>query len=167
MRNRKTGKVAFTGMFVALAFVLSFLESLLPISLGIPGVKMGLANLVVMVTLFTIGPLEAFGVSMVRIILGGFTFGSLASMTYALAGGLLSYLVMILLKKTNVLSARGVSIAGGVAHNIGQIIVAILVVENSKLLFYLPVLIFSGTVTGCLIGISAEGMIRRMQKVMK
>lgn len=165
--KKKTKSVALMGMFVALAFVLSFVEAMLPISVGIPGVKIGLANLVVIVTLFTIGPVEAFGISLVRIILAGFTFGSFASMLYSLAGGMGSYLVMLLLKRSNQFSEKGISVAGGVTHNVGQIMVAIFVVENSKLFFYLPVLILTGSVAGYFIGILANLMIIRVQKVIK
>lgn len=167
MRNKKTSKVALEGMFVALAFLLAFLESLLPISLGIPGVKLGLANLVVMVTLFIIGPLEAFGISMVRIILAGFTFGSMASLIYAMAGGLVSYIIMVLAYHSKLFSVKGVSILGGVFHNIGQILIAMVVVSDSRLLFYLPVLILAGTITGYLIGLLADLMIKNVQRVMK
>lgn len=165
MNKKKGSRVAYIGMLIALAFVLSYVEAMIPISLGIPGVKMGLANLVVMVTLYTLGTKEAFVLSMVRILLVGFTFGSMASMMYSFAGGLLSILVMILAKKIDKLSISGVSILGGVFHNVGQILMAMAIVENAKLLYYLPVLMISGIVAGIAIGIVASLVTKRVQKV--
>ena len=137
--------VALLAMMIALALVFSYVETLIPINFGIPGVKLGLANLVIVAALYLIGGKEAF--------LSGFMFGNLASIMYSLAGGLLSLAVMLILKKTDKLSILAVSVLGGICHNIGQLIVAILVVENLKLIFYVPVLLISGFVTGLLIGI--------------
>ena len=117
-------KTALGGMLVALAFVFSYIETLIPVNLGIPGAKLGLANLVVMVALYTLGAKEAFALSMVRILLTGFTFSSAAAMLYSFAGGILSYIVMVLAKKTGRLSVTGVSVLGGIFHNVGQILVA-------------------------------------------
>ncbi len=146
-------KTAYLGMLTALAFVFSYIEYLLPINLGVPGVKLGLANLVIIVALYTINMRWAFTLSAVRILLAGLTFGNPASMIYSLAGGMLSLAIMILAKKSKLFSVTGVSILGGVFHNIGQIGVAVLVVETAGLLYYLPVLILSGTIAGVLIGI--------------
>ena len=143
--------VALLAMMIALALVFSYVETLIPINFGIPGVKLGLANLVIVAALYLIGGKEAFLVSVVRIFLSGFMFGNLASIMYSLAGGLLS--LAVILKKTDKLSILAVSVLGGICHNIGQLIVAILVVENLKLIFYVPVLLISGFVTGLLIGI--------------
>ena len=117
-------KTALLGMLVALAFVLSYIETLIPINLGIPGAKLGLANLVVMVALYTLGTKEAFALSMVRILLTGLTFSSMAAMLYSFAGGLLSFAVMYLAKRSKLFSAAGVSVLGGISHNAGQIFVA-------------------------------------------
>lgn len=160
-------RTAYLGMFTALAFVFSYIESLLPINLGIPGIKLGLANLVVIVALYTMGVSWAFALSLVRILLAGLTFGNPASMIYSFAGGMLSLAVMVLAKKWKVFSVTGVSVLGGVFHNIGQILVAALVVETAGLLFYLPVLIVSGTVAGVLIGILASILIRHLNKMIK
>ena len=167
MKKNKATRVAYTGMLVALAFVLSYVEALIPINLGIPGVKMGLANLVVMVALYTLGAGQAFVLSMVRIVLVGFTFGSLASMMYSLAGGLLSFVVLVIVKRLDLFSQKGVSILGGVFHNIGQILMAMVVVENGKLIYYLPVLLISGTVAGIAIGVAASMVTNRIQKAWK
>ena len=160
-------RAAYMGMLTALAFVFSYIESLIPISIGIPGVKLGLANLVVIVALYTMGTKEAFILSAIRIFLAGFTFGNPASMVYSLAGGVLSLLVMVFMKKGKLFSATGVSVLGGVFHNVGQILVAMLVVENAKLLYYLPVLILSGTIAGVAIGILAAILTKRLERQMK
>lgn len=158
-------KIAYYGLLVALAFIFSYVESLFPINLGIPGVKLGLANLVVIVSLYLFGIREAAVISFIRIVLSGITFGSPAAMVYSLAGGVLSLLIMVIVKKTNKFSTMGVSVAGGVFHNVGQIIVAMIVLETQSLIYYLPVLIISGLVAGVIIGILAAEIIKRLPKV--
>lgn len=160
-------KTAYLGMLTALAFVFSYIEFLLPINLGVPGIKLGLANLVVIVALYTMNVRWAFTLSLVRILLTGLTFGNPASMIYSLAGGMLSLAIMIFAKKWKIFSVTGVSILGGVFHNIGQIVTAILVVETASLLYYLPVLILSGTIAGVLIGVLASILIRNLRKVVE
>lgn len=158
-------KTAYMGMLTALAFVLSYLESLLPINLGVPGIKLGLANLVVIIALYTMNTKMAFTLSLVRILLTGFTFGNLSTMIYSLAGGMLSLGIMILVKRFPLFSVTGVSVLGGVFHNVGQIIAAALIAETGSLFYYLPVLIFSGTIAGTLIGILASILIRHLTKL--
>lgn len=160
-------KTAYLGMLTALAFVFSYIEFLLPINLGVPGIKLGLANLVVIVALYTMNVRWAFTLSLVRILLTGLTFGNPASMIYSLAGGMLSLAIMIFAKKWKIFSVTGVSILGGVFHNIGQIVTAILVVGTASLLYYLPVLILSGTIAGVLIGVLASILIRNLRKVVE
>lgn len=155
-------RTAYMGMLVALAFIFSYIESLIPISVGIPGIKIGLANMVIIVTLYTMGAVPAFVLSMVRIVLTAFTFGNLAMMMYSLGGGILSFLVMIIAQRTKLFSVTGVSVLGAVFHNIGQIIVAALVVENSSLFYYLPILLVSGVVFGILIGMVGAILIKRL-----
>lgn len=145
--------VALMAMMIALAMIFSYVETMIPINFGIPGVKLGLANLVIVAAIYLFGGKQAFLISIVRIFLSGFMFGNLASIMYSLAGGLLSLAAMLLLKKTDKLSILAVSVMGGICHNIGQLIVAMLVVENLKLIFYIPVLLISGFLTGLLIGI--------------
>lgn len=152
------------GMLVALAFIFSYIESLLPTSVGIPGIKIGLANMVVIVTLYTMGAAPAFALSLVRIVLTGFTFGNLASMVYSLGGGMLSLLVMVIARKTKLFSVTGVSVLGAVFHNVGQIIVAALVIENSSLFYYLPVLMISGVAFGIIIGVVGAMLIKRLSR---
>ncbi len=157
-----TKKISYLGLLIALAFVLSYVEALLPISIGIPGVKIGLANLVVMVALYTIGSKNAFMLSVVRVLLVSLTFGNFAMMLYSMAGALLSFVVMFVARRSKKFSITGVSVLGGVFHNVGQIIVAIFVLETSKLVYYLPVLIIVGTITGMVIGLVAGMIIKRI-----
>lgn len=159
----KAKKVATYGLLVALAFILSYIESLFPLSLAIPGIKLGLANLVVIIALYSMGVKEAFSLSLLRIILVGFTFGNLSMMLYSLAGGMLSWLLMTIFRKTRLFSMTGVSIIGGIAHNIGQIGVAILVVDTFDIAYYLPFLMISGVVTGAVIGILGAMINRRIK----
>ena len=156
-------RVAMTAIMVALAMIFSYVEALIPINFGIPGIKLGLANLVVVVALYTLNwPLAAL-IALVRIILSGLLFGNLASLVYSLAGGFLSFVVMALLKKIKGFSVIGVSIAGGVCHNIGQIIAAWFMLGSFKIVYYLPVLIISGAVTGVIIGILSKICLTRLR----
>ena len=121
-------RVAYFGVFTALALIFSYVETLIPVNLGIPGVKLGLANLIIVVALYKMRLSEAYLLSVVRVLLAGFIFGNYFSIIYSLAGGLLSLTVMALLKKWGGFSLQGISIAGGVCHNIGQLVVAMIVV---------------------------------------
>lgn len=163
-RNGKARQVALYGMLVALAFILSYVESLVPVTLGIPGVKLGLANLVVLMALYTLDLKGAFIISVVRIVLAGLTFGGLFSMLYSLAGGLLSFAVMAVLSRKNLLGTVGVSVCGGVAHNIGQLLMAMAVLETESVWYYFPVLLLAGSVAGVLVGLLGGWMTGRVQK---
>ena len=160
-------KITRAALMVALAMILSYIEVLIPFNFGIPGIKLGLANLVVVTALYLFGGRMAFVISIVRIVLIAFTFGSLAAMFYSLAGGILSFLIMLLFSRIKGFSLLGVSVAGGVTHNIGQLIVAMLVVENLNIMLYAPVLMIAGLVTGLLIGIAAKLLIPRVKKSMR
>ena len=161
----KSKDVAEYGLMVALAMVLSYLEAQMPVFFAVPGMKLGLTNLVVLIALVRRGEKSAFCINVVRIVLTAFTFGSMSAMLYSLAGAALSLAVMILCRKADLFHVTGVSIAGGVAHNIGQLIVAMLVLENASLLYYLPVLLLAGTVAGALIGFLGAQMLLRLGKV--
>ena len=160
----KTNKVALLGLFIALAFVLSYIEFLLPFSIGIPGAKIGLANLAVVVALFIIGKKDALVLSIIRVLLVGLTFGNLAMTMYSIAGAALSYLMMLIGMKIKKLSITGVSVLGGVFHNVGQIIVAMLVLETSGLIYYLPFLVIIGTISGVVIGVLAAMIVERLRR---
>ena len=157
-------RVALCGMMVALAFILSYVEHLIPFNFGIPGVKLGLANLVVLLALYTLDLRDAFVIAVIRIILTGLTFGGLFSMLYSLAGGLLSFLLMAFLSRKKLLGTTGVSICGGISHNVGQLLVAMCVLETGNVWYYFPVLLISGAVTGTLIGLVGGLMVGRLQK---
>lgn len=162
----KTKRIAFLGLFVALAFVLSYVEFMLPLNIGIPGAKVGIANLAVMVTLYTVGEKNAIALSIIRVVLVGLTFGNISMMMYSLAGAALSLFAMLLARRIGKLSMTGVSVLGGVFHNVGQIIVAMLVLETKSLLYYLPFLIIVGTITGVVIGIVSSLITVRVKKVL-
>ena len=159
----ETRKIARMGLLVALSMILSYVESLIPAFVAVPGVKVGLANIVVIFALYTLGPIEALIVSLLRVILSSFLFGSVLSLLYSLSGALLSLGGMILMKKLKIFSTTVVSVTGGVLHNVGQILVACLVLETDVLLYYLPVLILSGVITGAVIGIIASLVIKRLE----
>ena len=157
----KASKVAQYGLLIALALALSWLESLLP-PLGVPGVKLGLPNLVIVFALYRLGTWDAWQLSVVRVLLASALFGSGVSLAYSAAGAVLSLTVMGLLKKTGKFSPVGVSVAGGVAHNAGQILMAMALLETARLAWYLPVLWISGTVAGALIGIVSGELVKRV-----
>ena len=158
----KSHKIAQIGMLVALAMVFSYLESLVPVSMGVPGVKLGLSNLVTVFALYQLDIPAAFGIALVRIVLCGITFGSLSTMLYSMAGGMFSLLIMVFLKKTKKFSVYGVSIAGGVSHNVGQMLVAACVLQTGVLIYYLPFLLLAGTVAGAAIGFLGAIIIKRL-----
>lgn len=168
----KTGKssahmAALYGMLIALAFVLSFVETLIPISLGVPGVKLGLANLVTIVGLYTVGIGGTVAVSVIRIVLAAFTFGNVFSMMYSLGGWALSILLMVLCKKRDWFNSVGISVIGGIGHNIGQLAVAALVVKQAGVFFYLPVLLVAGTAAGLVIGLLGGMIVERLSGFIK
>ena len=158
--------VALLAMMIALALVFSYVETLIPINFGIPGVKLGLANLVIVAALYLIGGKEAFLVSVVRIFLSGFMFGNLFSILYSMAGAALSLTVMNLLKKHSGFSLIGISVAGGVTHNIGQLIVAMIVVSNTSLMVYAPALLVAGVLAGILIGVLTKEVVGRLPLIL-
>lgn len=155
--------VAKIGVFVALAMVFSYVEVLIPFNFGIPGVKLGIANIVVVTGLFVLMPGEVFIICIFRILLMGFLFGNGVSVLYSLSGGLLSFVVMLVLKKYNLLSIIGISVAGGVFHNIGQIIAAALVIHSKSIIYYLPVLLVAGVITGTIIGFLSDKVVKALK----
>lgn len=154
-------KTAYFGVFTSLALILSYVETLIPISFGIPGIKLGLANLVIVIVLYTYGGKEALLLSVTKILLSGFLFGNLSMILYSLAGGVLSLVIMALLRRNGGFSIQGVSIAGGVFHNVGQLLLAMIIVETYQVGYYFPVLLVSGLVTGLLIGIVSSEVLKR------
>ncbi len=163
-RNSSGQKTALLGMLLALALLCSYVESLIPFNFGIPGIKLGLANIVVVIAMYRMGMKEALLISVARILLSGFLFGNMFAVIYSLAGGFLSLLVMFLLKEKVRLNIISVSAAGGITHNLGQLIVAAIVVENMNLMYYMSVLFFAGLVTGLLIGIVSREILLRLDR---
>ena len=163
--DKKSVKIAYIGLFAALALVFSYVESFLPLNIGIPGAKIGLPNIVIVAAIYLVGPADALALSLIRIVVVGFTFGNMSMMIYSLAGALLSFGVMLLARKSGYFSVLGVSVLGGVFHNIAQIIVAVFVLETGSLIYYLPFLIVVGTVSGVLIGIISSIVTKRIGSI--
>ena len=157
----KTKKLTTLALLTAAAMILSYVESMIP-SIGIPGVKMGLANIAVIFALYRLGWREALGISLVRVFMVSMLFGSMGALLYSLAGAALSLGVMSVLKRLDRFSETGVSVAGGVAHNAGQIVVAIALLGNVKLVYYYPILVLSGVAGGILTGLTAAMLIKRI-----
>ena len=153
------------GLTIALAMIMSYIEALVPLSFAVPGIKMGLANIVIIFVLYKIGTKEAILVSLIRVILVSLLFSNVMAMAYSIAGAVLSLSVMWLLKKTDRFSFVGVSIAGGIMHNVGQIIMAVILLGTEQIALYLPVLIITGTVTGVVIGIVSGLVINRFKNI--
>lgn len=155
-------KVAHMGMYIALALIFSYVEMLIPFNIGVPGIKLGLANIVVVLVLYKMGWKEAYCVSVGRVFLAGILFGNLASISFSLAGGVLSLTIMCLLYKRENFSVLGISIAGAVFHNLGQILMAMIVVSSFNVMYYFPVLMIAGILTGLVIGIVSKEMLKRI-----
>ena len=160
-----TRRLALRGVLVAAAMVLSWVEAQIPAFFAVPGMKLGLTNAVVLTALYLLSSRDAVVINLVRILLVGFTFGSVSAMLYSLAGGLLSGGVMILLKKTGRFGPAGVSVAGGISHNVGQIAVAVVVLGTKYVLYYLPFLWLSGLAAGTVIGLLCGLLLRRIPAV--
>lgn len=158
----RKNKIAYFGMLTAAALILGYVESLIPFSFGIQGMKLGLTNVLIMVVLYLSGAKDALLLNVIRVLLNGFLFGNMFGILYSLAGAVFSFVGMVFCKRLNLFSITGVSVIGGVMHNLGQILVAVFALETAGLLYYLPFLIVSGTVTGVLIGILAGEVIKRL-----
>lgn len=159
----KASKVSMLALTVALAMILSFVESQVPSFVAIPGVKMGLANIAVVFALYKMGWKAAAVVSGVRVFLVGLLFGSGVSLLYSMTGAVVSFLSMVLLKKTKLFSYTAVSVAGGVMHNMGQIGMACILMSTNILKYYAPFLVLSGTLAGIVIGLLSAILIKRIE----
>ena len=159
----KTKKIAVLALAIALAMILSFVESQIPAFVAIPGVKIGLANIAVVFVLYKLGWKEAVLISLVRVVMVSMLFGTLVSLFYSVAGAVLSLTGMVLLKKTGLFSTVAVSVTGGVLHNVGQILMACLLLETNVIVYYLPFLILSGVIAGVVIGVVSTIMVNRVQ----
>ena len=166
MKNHiTTKKLALLAMCTAVAMVLSFVESQIPAFVPIPGVKAGLANIAVIFCLYRLGKGEAVIVSLVRVFLVSLLFGSIMSLWYSLAGAVISYAGMVLMKRSGRFSCVSVSVLGGVLHNLGQIAMACILLETDLISYYAPFLVLSGTVAGIITGASAAILITRIPEM--
>ena len=156
-------KIAVLALAIALAMILSFVESQIPAFVAIPGVKVGLANIAVVFVLYKLGWKEAVLISLVRVFMVSVLFGTAVSLFYSVAGAVLSLTGMVLLKKTGLFSTVAVSVTGGVLHNVGQILMACLLLETNVIVYYLPFLILSGVIAGVVIGVVSAIMVNRVQ----
>ena len=161
-----TRRLTVMALLTAAAMILSYVESLLP-SPGIPGVKLGLANIAVIFALYRLGWREAGAISLVRVGMVSVLFGSVGALFYSLAGAVLSLAVMALLRRLGVFSPVGVSVAGGVSHNAGQILMAMLLLETERLIWYLPVLVLTGLGGGILVGLCGAALVKRLPPLEK
>ena len=157
-------KTAYLGLLCAAAIILGYVESLFPVFAGVPGMKIGLPNLAVVMVLYLYTWKEALAVSFVRILVIGFLFGNAFSIAFSMAGGIFSLFCMEAVRRYLKLSCTGVSMIGGVSHNLGQILVAMFVVENIRVGYYFSILAVTGLVTGILIGILAGELTKRIRK---
>ena len=163
MRNKKTLQLTTLAFITAFAMILSFVESRIPTFVAIPGVKVGLANIAVIFTLYKMGVKEAIAISMVRVLLISMLFGSPVSLIYSICGATLSLLTMILLKKFTPLTEVTISVTGGVMHNVGQIAAASFMLSTNVVIYYLPFLLVSGTIAGIVVGIASAMLIKRVK----
>ena len=164
-RRSRTKKTAFIGLAASLALLLSYVEFLLPpLFVAVPGIKVGLPNVVILFVLYFIDLKNAAFVSFTRLVLSSILFGNTVTLAYSAAGALLSLSVMALLKRTDKLSEVGVSVAGGVCHNLGQILVAVLLLDTPQIAYYMTVLTVTGTVSGIFIGLCGAILVKRIPK---
>ena len=161
-RSEKIQKLTLLGLCAAVALLLSYVEALIPpLFSAVPGIKIGLPNLAIIFVLYRYGVRDAALVSATRLIVVAMLFGTVTTFIYSLAGAILSLAVMAILKKINFLSTIGVSVAGGVSHNIGQIIVAMILLSTAEIGYYMIVLAFTGTVAGIFIGLAGAFLLKR------
>lgn len=161
--NKKTLKLTTLAITISFAMVLSYIESRIPAFVAIPGIKVGLANIAVIFTLYKLGVKEAVVISLIRVALVSMLFGSPVSLIYSFSGAVLSLLSMILLKKLTPLTTVTISVAGGVMHNIGQIAAACFMLSTNVVIYYLPFLLISGTVAGIVVGIASALLADRVK----
>lgn len=159
-RNSSAQFIARVALMASLALIFSYVEAIIPYNPGIPGIKLGIANIVTVIALYKFSWKEAACVSVIRIVIAGLLFNGVFGMFYSLAGAVLSLIGMIILKKTGLFSVTGVSMAAGVLHNLGQLLVAAALIEDLRIFFYFPVLLFSGIAAGILVGIASQMILR-------
>lgn len=160
-----TKNIALCGVFTALAMIFSYVESVIPVPIPVPGIKLGVANIAVITILYVLGVKEAVIINLLRIVLTALLFGNLNSFLFSISGAILSMAIMIIMKKLDFFSYIGVSVCGGVMHNVGQIIAAVFIMGSEAIVYYLPVLIVSGVFTGVVIGVVSGIVAKHVKKV--
>ena len=158
----KTKRLSLSAILAAMAMILSYIEAPIPMPVPVPGIKLGLANLIVIIAIYKLGFKYAFVINCVRIFTAGLLFTGVFGVIYSMAGGILSIIVMYGLYKTGIFSMVGISMAGGVAHNFGQLVTACIIMSNIKLMSYFSILLFAGMISGILIGIVAYMVIGKL-----
>ncbi|NLM49696.1 MAG: Gx transporter family protein [Clostridiaceae bacterium] len=158
-------KVPYFGLMLSLALIISYLERLIPFDFFMPGIRIGLTNIVVVFVLYYNGAKEALFINMLRVFLANTLFGSLTSLLYGLFGGILSWAVMCALKRAGIFGAVGISAAGGVFHNIGQVLAAMLLLKSTALIYYVPVLMFAGLTSGIFVGVISYYFLNQLGKI--
>ncbi len=162
----KSKRIAYLAIFTACALILSFVETLIPpVYSAVPGIKIGLPNIIIIYTLYKISALSAFSVSIIRVFLVALLFGNAMTLFYSFAGALLSLAIMVILKKTALFSVTGVSVTGAVFHNLGQIIVAILILDTVEIGYYMIILTLTGVISGVLVGILSSVLLKRTEHI--
>ncbi len=165
--RKKNETIAMVGLMAAFAAILSYIEAIIPFSIWIPGTKLGLANIAIVVVLYIYSAKEALIVNVVRIFVVGLLFGNMFSISFSLAGAIISFIAMMLVKKTDLFTAIGVSVIGGIAHNLGQMLVAVFVVDTYSIVYYMPALMFAGIITGIIIGVVSRLIIKYLADILK
>ncbi len=160
-------KVAYMGLLLAFSLILSYIEVLIPFQPGIPGIKLGLANLAVLLCLYLIGVREAILLTLVKAVITGFLFGNLSMIMYSLSGAFFSIIIMILMKKSGMFHLPVISAMGGVMHNVGQLLIAYVTVQTYGIVYYIPILLIAGLLTGILLGTVATLLLPYLQKILK
>jgi heptaprenyl diphosphate synthase len=160
-------KTAHMGLLLATALILSYIESLIPFFFGVPGMKLGLPNMAIVMALYMFGWKEAIVINVFRIVISGFLFGNMYGILFSLSGAVISFIAMLIIKSTDRFSMTGTSIIGGVFHNIAQILVAAFVVKTSGIIYYMPVLIIAGVITGFINGTIASQVMTHLRRIIK
>lgn len=155
------------GLLLATALILSYIESLIPFFFGVPGMKLGLPNMAIVMALYMFGWKEAIVINVFRIFISGFLFGNMYGILFSLSGAVISFIAMLIIKSTDRFSMTGTSIIGGVFHNIAQILVAAFVVKTSGIIYYMPVLIIAGVITGFINGTIASQVMTHIRRIIK
>ena len=159
-------KLTTLSLSVALSMILSFVESQIPAFVAVPGIKVGLSNIVTVFLIYKLGWRAAGAVSLVRVFLSSVLFGSSVSLIYSLSGAVFSFVIMLIMKRMSLFSELGVSVGGGIFHNIAQIMTAMLIMENGKIAMYLPALLISGTIAGAVVGIIAAILVKKLDRIL-